>query len=187
MACQVLVAMVSLATPFYVVHAGDVLNLPEAVVGSFVAAQQVAGMASGALLGPISDRWGPHTTIRIGSAITIAGPLLALVAHVADGGLLIRAYPLVYAALGVYGSASMLGFYNYLLEIAPDDVRPSYVGVGNTIMGVVTLAPTVGGWLLETTSYTVLFGITAMLVFLGFLMALRLGPALRTIHTERGP
>jgi MFS family permease len=187
MASRVLVGMVSLATPFYVVHATDVLSLPEAVVGTFVAAQQVAGMASGALLGPISDRWGPATTIRIGSAITVAGPLFALVAHVADGGLLIQAYPIVYAALGIHYSSSMLGFYNYLLEIAPNDMRPSYIGLGNTIMGILTLAPTVGGWLLQATSYTVLFGITAALVFLGFLMTLRLAPAMRTIVAESRP
>jgi MFS family permease len=186
MACQVLTGMVSLSTPFYVVHAADVLNLPEAVVGSFVAAQQVAGMASGALLGPISDRWGPQTTIRVGSAVTVAGPLFALMAHLADGGLLIKAYPLVYAALGVYGSAAMLGFYNYLLEIAPDDVRPSYIGLGNTIMGVVTLAPTMGGWLLEISSYTTLFGVTAALVFLGFLIALGLRPPPGAAQAESG-
>jgi MFS family permease len=186
MASRVLVGMVSLATPFYVVHATDVLNLPEAVVGSFVAAQQLAGVVSGALLGPISDRWGPGTTIRIGSAITIAGPLLALVAHTAASALLIQAYPLVYVALGIYGSSSMLGFYNYLLEIGPDDMRPSYIGLGNTIMGVLTLAPTVGGWLLEATSYTVLFGITTVLVFLGFLMALRLERAMpATVRESR--
>jgi MFS family permease len=177
MASRVLVGMVSLATPFYVIHATDVLSLPEAFVGSFVAAQQVAGVAAGALLGLMSDRRGPSAAIRIGSAITIAGPLFALVAHLADGGLLTQAYPLVYVTLGVYGSSSMLGFYNYLMEIAPADMRPSYVGLGNTIMGVLTLAPTVGGWLLETTSYTVLFSIAGVLGFLGFLMALRLGPA----------
>jgi MFS family permease len=187
MASRVLVGMISLATPFYVVHATDVLKLPQALVGGFVAAQQVAGVASGALLGLVSDRWGPAATIRIGSAFTIAGPLFALVAHMADSGLLIRAYPVVYAALGVHYSSSMLGFYNYMLEIAPDDTRPSYIGLGNTIMGILTLAPTVGGWLLQATSYTVLFGITAALVFLGFLMTLRLAPAMRTIVAESRP
>ncbi len=174
MVCRVLVGMVSLVTPFYVVHATDVLNLSQVVVGSFVAAQQVAGVASGALLGLVSDRWGPRYTIRIGSALSIIGPLFALVAHLADGSLLVRAYPLVYVALGVHQSSTMLGFYNYLLEIAPDAVRPSYIGLGNTTMGVLTLAPTVGGWLLEATSYTTLFAITTGLASLGFLLALRL-------------
>lgn len=176
MTCRVLVGMISLATPFYVVHATDVLSLSQGVVGSFVAAQQAAGVASGALLGLVSDRWGPAHAVRIGSAIAIIGPVFALVAHLADGGLLSRAYPLVYVALGVYQSSTMLGFYNYLLEIAPDDVRPSYIGLGNTILGVLTLSPTIGGWVLEATSYTALFSITIGLAALGFLLALRLEP-----------
>jgi MFS family permease len=184
MAAQVMVGMMSLATPFYVVHATDVLDLPEAVIGSFVGAQQVAAAAAGALLGTVSDRWGPSVVIRIGGAIAITGPLCALLAHLVDGGLLIRAYPLVYVALGVYYSSNMLGFYNYLMEIAPDDVRPSYVGLANTIMGILTLAPTLGGWLLEATSYTVVFGLSTALVFLGFLTTLRLGPATATTVVE---
>jgi MFS family permease len=176
--------MVSLVVPFYVVHATDVLKLPEVVVGSFVAAQQVAGVASGALLGWVSDRWGPCYTMRIGSALSIVGPLFALAAHVVDGGLLVAAYPLVYVSLGFYQGSTMLGFYNYLLEIAPDDVRPAYIGLGNTIMGVLTLAPTIGGWLLEVTSYTVLFGITAGLVSLGFLVALRLRPSKEVVSGQ---
>jgi MFS family permease len=187
MASRMLVGMVAMATPFYVVHATDVLHLPRAFVGTFVAAQQVTGAVSGALLGPMSDRRGPGSAIRIGSAIAVAGPLLALVAHTADGGLLIQAYPLVYVALGVLGSTIMLGFYNYLLEIAPDDMRPSYVGLSNTLLGVLTLAPTVGGWLLEATSYTVLFGVTTVLVFLGFLIALRLGPPTQMAVAETEP
>ncbi len=187
MVCRVLVGMVSLATPFYVVHATEVLKLPIAVVGSFVATQQVAGVAFGALLGVVSDRWGPTFAIRVGSAISVAGPVFALLAHVADGDLLIRAYPLVYVALAAYQSSAMLGFYNHLLEIAPDRVRPSYVGLGNTIMGMLTLAPTVGGWLLEATSYPVLFGVTAGLASLGAVTALGLKPAMGTGPTRRHP
>jgi len=178
MVCRVLTGMVALVSPFYVIHATTSLNLSEAVVGSFVAAQQVAGLASGALLGLISDRWGPSHTIRVSSILAMAGPLFALATHVTDGALLVRAYPLVYVALGAYQSSTMLGFYNYLLELAPDDVRPSYIGLGNTITGVLTLAPTVGGWVLETTSYTTLFAITAVLISLGLVVALRLSPAL---------
>ena len=181
MVCRVLVGMVSLVTPFYVIHATDVLNLSQVIVGGFVAAQQVASVGSGALLGLVSDRWGPHQTIRIGSALSIVGPLFALLAHVVDGGLFVGAYPLVYVALGVYQSSTMLGFYNYLLEIAPEDLRPSYIGLGNTIMGVLTLAPTVGGWLLQVTSYTTLFAVATALVSLGFLVALHLSPSVAVI------
>ena len=184
MACRVLAGMISLVTPFYVVHATDELNLSEASVGSFVAAQQVAGVASGALLGLVSDRWGPRQTIRIGSAVSIIGPLLALMADVVDGGFLVQAYPVVYVALGIYQGSIMLGFYNYLLEIAPDRLRPSYIGLGNTIMGMLTLAPTLGGWVLQRTSYTTLFAIATAFVSLGFLLALRLNPSSQEISGQ---
>jgi len=175
--CRVLVGLVALVSPFYVIHATDVLALSPAVVGSFVAAQQVGALVSGALLGLVSNRWGPLLTARISSALTIAAPAFALGAHLAQDSFLVQAYPLVYFVLGVYQSSSMLGFYNYLLEIAPDDLRPSYIGLANTTLGILTLAPTLGGWLLEATSYTVLFGLTVVLVSLGFVVALNMRPS----------
>jgi MFS family permease len=111
----------------------------------------------------------------------VAGPLFALVAHLTStsnpsGDWLAQAYPFVYVAIGVVNSTWMLGFTNYLLEIAPNEMRPAYVGLGNTILGVLTLAPIAGGWLLEATSYTVLFGTTAVATALGFLLTLGLKP-----------
>jgi len=55
-------------------------------------------------------------------------------------------------------------------------MRPAYIGLGNTIMGALTLVPMAGGWLLEATSYTVLFGVTAAMVATGFVLTFRLKP-----------
>jgi len=174
--CRILVGMMGLATSFYVVHAADVLHLPQSVIGGFVAAQTVGGVIASVVMGLVSERWGPRYVARIGSAAAVTGPLFALAAHLAGGGWLAQAYPFVYVSLGVVNSAWMLGFFNYLLEIAPEGMRPAYVGLGNTIMGVLTLAPMAGGWLLEATSYTTLFGVTAAIVAAGFLFTLGLKP-----------
>lgn len=173
-ACRLLVGLLGLASPFYVVHAADVLRLPQSIIGVFVVAQMVAGVAASVVLGPISEHWGPRHVIRVGSAIAATGPLFALAAHAAGGGPLVRAYPFVYVTLGVVNNAGMLGFFNYLMEIAPGEMRPTYIGLSNTIVGTLTLAPIVGGWLLETTSYTVLFSVTATLVAAGFVLSLGL-------------
>ena len=69
-----------------------------------------------------------------------------------------------------------MGFYDYVLGIAPTGLRPSYVGLANTIMGGLTVAPLLGGWLLEATSYPFLFCPCAVAVALGFLITLRLQP-----------
>jgi hypothetical protein len=177
MACRILVGMMELSTPFYVVHAADVLRLPPSIIGGFVIAQTLAGMFASPALGLVSERWGPRYVTRVGSAAAALGPLVALTVHAAGSGRLAQAYPLVYAALGVVNSTWMLGFFNYLLEIAPEGMRPAYVGLGNTIMGVLTLVPIAGGWLLEATSYTTLFSATAAVVALGFLLTLGLKPS----------
>lgn len=180
MLCRLLVGMIMLATPFYVKHAGEVLGLPESVVGDFVIAQTIAGVIASLLLGVICERWGPQVVIRFAIAAAMLGPLFALVAHLAGGGWLVRAYPFVYVTLGVINSAWIMGFFNYLLEIAPEDMRPAYVGLSNTIIGFMTLVPILGGWLLEATSYVVLFGLTTALLGAGFLVSLGLTPPARS-------
>lgn len=180
MGCRMLVGMLGLASSFYVVHAADELHLPQSVIGSFVAAQTAARIVTSVALGWVSERWGSQYVIRIGGAAAALGPLFALAVHLAGGGWLVWAYPLVYVALGVVNSAWMLGFFNYMLEIAPEGMRPTYIGLGNTIMGLLAMAPMAGGWLLEATSYTVLFGVTAVIAALGFLFSLRLGPHQQT-------
>lgn len=187
MACRIFVGMMGLATPFYVRHAEKELLLSQSIIGEFVIAQTLAGVVASAVLGLISGRWGPRHVARIGSVAAVAGPLFALAAHLTGGGWLVRAYPLVYVALGVMNSAWMLGFFNYLLEIAPEGNRSAYIGLGNTVMGVLTLVPLAGGWLLKATSYTMLFGVTAVLVSTGFLLTLGLKPPRQAALVEEQP
>jgi len=188
--CRILVAMIDLSTPFYVGHARDVLHLPASVIGDFVIAQTVAQIVASLTLGLVGERWGPRLATRIGAAVAVTGPLFALAAHLAGGGWLARGYPFVYVALGVVNSTWMLGFYNYLLEIAPRGMGSAYVGLSNTFVAISTLAPVAGGWLLETTSYPTLFAVAAAIVGVGFLITLGLSapqPAMVPAPAEDRP
>jgi MFS family permease len=174
--CRIFVAMVTLATPFYVLHARDVLLLPARVIGGFVSAQMLGGVLAGAVLGPVCERWGPRYVVRVGSAAAALAPLLAFLIHMV-GGPLVRFYPLIYLLLGVLNSTWTLGFMNYLLEIAPPGMNSAYIGLGNTISGLMMIVPPLGGALLELTSYPVLFGLTATLVGTGLVLAMTLHPS----------
>ncbi|MBN1979562.1 MAG: MFS transporter [Anaerolineae bacterium] len=185
MICRIMVGMMGLATPFYVQHATKELLLPQGVVGNFVIAQTIAGVAASAVLGWVCERWGTRYVIRIGSAAAILGPLFALATHLASDRLA-PAYPLAYVFLGIINSAWVMGFFNYLLEIAPGGMRPTYIGISNFVMGTLTLVPMLGGWLLETTSYTILFGTATALVTAGFLLSLSLKPSLSITPTKAG-
>jgi MFS family permease len=175
-ACRLLVGMMSLATSFYVIHASERLHLPATVIGQFVSVQTLANVISSPILGWASERWGPRYVARVAGAFALAGPLFALIVDQVGSVGLSRAYPLVYAALGIVNSAWMLGFSNYLLEIAPERLRPAYVGLGNTVAGVLMATPMVGGWLLQATSYATLFGVTTAIVTIGFLLTMTLPP-----------
>ena len=180
--CRLLLNMINLAAPFYVGHASDVLLLPTSVIGIFVTAQALAGVLGSPLLGFVSERWGPHLVIRIGSASAAIGPAFALVTHLTGARWLAQAYPIVYVALGLMNSSFMLGFTNYMMEIAPDRLRPAYIGLANTIMSVLTVVPILGGWLLETTSYSTLFGLSAVLAGVGFFVSLAFRPIEEARH-----
>jgi len=170
--CRILAAALMLASSFFVVHAAEVAQLPESAVGQFVTAQTLGGLVASLALGWVSERFGPRAVIRIGTGISVLAPLLGMLADLLGGSAVF--YYGIFIAMGVSYSIWTLGFFNYLLEIAPERLRPVYVGAGNTIMGVTTLAPIMGGWLLEATSYLVLFTVTAVVMGFAFLLALRL-------------
>lgn len=178
-ACRLLVGMIEMATPFFVGHAESVLLLPPAMIGGFIIAQTVGSIVASGALGAVGERRGAGIIIRIGSAVTILSPLFALAAHLAGSSVLRSAYPFVYVVLGVMNAIRLLGFSNYLLEIAPTEERAAYIGLANTLSGAVTFVPMLGGWLLQSTSYPVLFAVTAVLVAAGFALSLGLRPAPR--------
>jgi len=179
---RLLIGSMGLATSFYVLHAERVLRLPPQVIGQFVSAETLARIVGSLILGLVGERWGPRYVARIGSAVAALGPLFALIVHLTQAEWLIPAYPLVYVALGIINSTWMMGFTNYMLEIAPEHMRSAYVGLGNTILGALTLMPMIGGWLLEATSYTTLFGLSATVITLGFLLTLGLKPAQEVVQ-----
>lgn len=186
--CRILVGLAELSIPFYVGHAQDALHLSAGIIGAFVVAQTLGGVGASALLGVAGAHRGPRYVIRVGSAISALGPIFALAAHLTGAVWLGKAYPIVFITLGVANNVRFIGFFNYLLEISPEEVRPTYVGLSNTILGLLTLAPTIGGWLLEATSYSVLFGASAIFALAGFFltMGLKLPADIRTsLNTER--
>jgi MFS family permease len=102
-------------------------------------------------------------------------PVLALLCHFGVfGSSLNLVYPLLYVLLGVYEGSAMLGFLNFVLEISPPGQRPTYMGLTNTLTGILILLPMLGGLLLERTSYPVLFAAAALGTLAAAILALTL-------------
>jgi len=178
---RVLAGFDLLALGFYILFATGELGLPPATIGVYAAVQTSGTILASLVFGTISGRAGSHRVIQVSTALSMAAPLigLGLVLGGARGGVAVPViYGLVFLLVGAVASSFMLGYFNYVLELAPAGQRPTYIGLFNTIGGVLVVLPTLGGWLLQETSYGVLFGLTAGVLAVAHVMSWRL-PAIR--------
>jgi MFS family permease len=172
---RLLFGLGGLATTFYVVYATDVLRLPVSSIGLFAGASTLGVAIAGIVLGIVADRVGSHRVIQITAWLAFAVPLFALAIHAGWlGSLKSLVYPILYVVLGMEEGSIMLGFLNYVLEIAPPGQRPTYMGLTNTMTGLLIGVPMVGGFILQATSYPVLFGLAAVGTLGGALLSLGL-------------
>ena len=170
----------SLALGFYVLFATRELGLPPETLGLFTAAQTVGRILTSVGMGALAERAGSHRVIQLATGIGLTAPLMGLALLLSDANgdattALVFAW--VFVTMGITISSGMLGHFNYALELAPAGQRPTYIGLLNTISGVLVVLPTIGGWILQATSFGVLFGLTAGVLVVAHALSLSLPPA----------
>jgi MFS family permease len=172
-AIRLLAGLGGLASAFYVLHATSVLQLPPAAIGLFAGAATVGTTLAGIALGPVADRFGSHRVVQISTWSQVLVPVLALLFHFGAFGAAGKTlYPVLYVLLGLYEGSLVMGFLNYVLEIAPPGQRPNYMGLINTLSGLLIVVPLLGGWILEHSSYPLLFALAATGTLLSGLLTL---------------
>lgn len=181
---RLLVGASGLAVPFYIVFGLDVLRLGPESVGVFTAAQVIGGIASAPLMAVLNERRGTRSVIRLVAVMALLLPLLGLGLVLLKGSIgqtaLLGMTAVIFFMMGGVNNGNMAGFTNYLLDYAPGAQRAVYIGLANTVYGLVLVAPVVGGWILSKSSYPVLFSVTAVMSLAGLVSTIRLrqpGPA----------
>ncbi len=176
-AVQLLAGFDGLALGFYILFATQELGLPRETVGAFTSIQILSKIIASVGLGALAERTGSHRVIQVSTAFSLAAPLvgLALLLTGAQPGAMTTAIcSLIFVVISVVISARMLGYYNYALSLAPAGQRPTYIGLFNTISGLLIVLPTLGGWLLRVSSYGILFAITAIVLVIAHALSLSL-------------
>jgi MFS family permease len=149
------------ALGFYVLFGINELGLAGEMIGVFAVAQTIGGILSGILFGWVSERFGNHRVIQIATAASLASPLVALLyLFMTPSGLWAPLYAFVFVSIGVSMSANFIGFANLNVDLAPPGKRSTYIGLFNTISGLVVIWPAIGGWVLQQTSYAFLFSVS---------------------------
>ena len=180
LAVRFLATAAGMATPFYIVYAKRVLNVSAGMVGVYLTWATLAGIASTLVWGRISDRRGNRGLILWVGLVGLATPLAALsipllvswqpsvAAHAP------YAFAAVFVLTSVFQMGLTIGYLNYLLDIAPAEDRPLYIGLANTLTGLAVLASAVGGLIVDLAGLTVLFWVAAAFYAGALLLAGRL-------------
>jgi len=190
---RLLTGFEAMGASFYLVFAKEQLNMGESAVGIFTLALTIGAILGLVLFGWLSERFGPRRVVHASTTFQCIAPLLAfLVALFPDWALqwptaALITFMVVMALRGAIEHSLVLGYIGYVMDAAPEQHRPVYVGTMNTIGGVVALAPVIGGVVIAELSgftggmaaYAVVFATTALLVGLGWWLGLSL-PKLTT-------
>ncbi|MBN1640460.1 MAG: MFS transporter [Anaerolineae bacterium] len=150
---QVVLSLSSMAGGFLTVYAMQRWDLPDSQAGTYTAVLLSGQALANLLFGAIADRQGHKRVLELGEVAGILAVGVALLAP--DAGWF---YP-VFALIGAKTAASLLSGLMIALEFCPAPLRPTYIGLNNTIRGVAFgVAPVIGGWLAGWAGYEALFG-----------------------------
>lgn len=172
MAVRLAMSLTIIALPFYGIYAKNVLGAPEGILGLYVGTRVVAQLLFNLPWGRLSDRHGNRLITQIlnlGSGLTalVALTLANLVGLLELQGdwLPLLVLPLFFLD-GALRPAQMLVGSNFLIELAPEAERPLYLGLSNTLIGIVVLLSGLGGLVVDLLGFNGLFSLTLGLCLL---------------------
>lgn len=150
-----------LALGFFALFGIDRLGFAPSSLGLFAMVQTVSGILAGLWFARVSERSGNHRIVQIATLMSLTGPLVGLVFVIAPDLLWRPLYAWTFASIGVFQTAQFVGFASLNVDLAPPGERATYVGLFNTLSSLVIIWPAIGGWVLQQTSYEVLFALTS--------------------------
>lgn len=166
---RVFYQLTAMAYPFYATYAYLRLGFSEASVGLFLSIWVGASMLSNLLWGPLLDRRGNRIVFVSTAVASILPPVVMLWLTAQDvpptsGGptLVFLLVASTFLFNGFVRSGRFVANHTYLLESAPPDRRPLYVGFMNSLSFPFMLSPILGGVVAETMGYTTLFAMGAV-------------------------
>ncbi len=167
---RIMLGVWGMALPFYILYARERLGLETSAVGIFLSVQMAGMVVSNLLWGALSNHAGNKVVLQLVSAVAILSPLLTTLTAVYSQLQNVVCFGIVFFFIGFALSGIRLGYASYMLDVSPEAERPTYLGFMNTFLAPVLLLSAVGGFIIERTSYEVLFitVIAAGIVALGF-------------------
>lgn len=159
---QIVTSIGGMATGFLAVYAVQRWQLSDSQAGGFTTSMLVGQALSNLLFGALADRKGHKLVLEWSTLLGASAVGLASVA-IAPAW-----FHVVFALIGASTAGFMLSGIMITFEFSAPDVRPTYIGLSNTVVGVAAgIAPLIGGWLAEVTGYRTLFAVAFVIGLVG--------------------
>jgi MFS family permease len=162
---QLVIAAGGMAVGFMAVYAVQRWNLPDSQAGSYTIAMLLGQAPSNLAFGWLADRRGHKLVLEISALATVLSAVLACVAPAAAW------FYLVFVLTGVSTAGFILSGLMIVFEFSDAGLRPTYIGLNATVIGIFAAAtPLVGSWLAASFGYRVLFIVAAVFSALGLVL-----------------
>jgi MFS family permease len=162
---QIVITGGGIALGFLAVYAVQRWDLPDSQAGLFTTSMLLGQALSNLLFGWLSDRKGHKLILELSVLASVLSVGLAFVASQPGW------FYAVFALVGVSAAGFMMSGIMIVFEFAHADIRPTYIGLNNTVIGVFSaLMPLLGAWLIGAFGYRVLFGFAIVFGIVGLAM-----------------
>lgn len=154
-----LMAVGNMGTGFVTVSALQRWQVPDSMVGLYTAAYLVGQTVGTLAFGLLADRFGHKLSLEVGA---LASALAFALAWLAPSPEWIY---LVFLLLGINLGAVLVSGILVALEFSEPERRPTYVGMANTTVGLVSIVAPLLGAALAGADYGWLFAVSAIINF----------------------
>jgi len=144
-----------MAVGFLTVYAIRTWDISDATVSLFTTSMLAGNTLSNPLFGWLGDKFGHKKVLVINGLLTVAAIVVALVAPVPVW------FYLVFALLGANQAGFLTSGITIVFEFCDEEVRPTYIGITNTVMGIFgAIAPLVASLIIEQFNFQALFWVS---------------------------
>ena len=154
--------------PFIILDAKSKIDLSGTAIGILITSQMTGALISNYLWGKLTSRGLNKLTTTIAISFMIVALLFAFNAqHLYD-------YMLIFFLAGASTDGTRISAGNLIIQIAPEELRPTYVAIQANITSLGLFFSIIGGFVLSWFGYDVLYTLTLILISLGLLLSFKL-------------
>lgn len=187
---RILNSISTIGVMVFIPYALKKLGLPESIVGVLMVISTCFALPSNILWSRIGDKYGNRLLMLIATIPYLLVPIIAIVSSYVPN-VSLRIYDLrtvIFIAAYTLSAMTMngrgIGDMNYLLDLAPEEKRPSYVAFMSVMLAPTALVPLIGGMIAELISFQATFIISFVFGLGGYMLVCKLDePRQKTLNT----